>query len=61
MRIELSRRLKIKLLKALEQGYIETTNFKELSCEKDKFELPNLTNEELDYLKRLNDENKYNK
>ena len=58
MIVKITRELKIKLLKALKQGYFDTKEFKELMViDETDFVLPPLTNEELDYLKTLNDEN----
>lgn len=56
MRVKINRELKIKVLKALKQGYFETKEIKELSDIDDSYDLPPLTNEELDFLKSLNDE-----
>ena len=60
MRINITRELKIKVLKALKQGYFETKDIKELIITDNNFVLDPLTNEELDFLKSLNNEKKNN-
>jgi hypothetical protein len=55
MKIEITRELKIKLLQAFKEGYIDTNNFPELNADAAKydFDYSNLTDEEREVLLRV--------